>query len=160
MSMLGRTSNNVSKTPERRVPRIEPILEVGDALEADLRAKTQEVAEQVKAYAPALHPDRISATTRIMTDAIGKVAEDAAARIDARVAELDARVIDIKKGAVIFKEMLKQGAEKLSNQVELAMAQYEDLQSKMQESPFGPMPATVTKGPELPSDDGEKPDAA
>jgi len=137
MSLLGSLKGNPEPIAKRRVPRMEPTLEEG------MVQHVQEVAEQIKQYAPTLHPDRVSATTKIMSDAIRKVFEDTAAGIDQRVNELDAKVNDIKRGAELFKDTMHQAADALIRQIELAMAQYEDLSRKMQESPFGPMPAVT-----------------
>jgi len=124
---------------QRRVPRIEP------TLEDDMAREVNAVAAEIKAYAPSVHPDRVSHTTRIMTQAIQKVAE------------LRAKVEDIAKGSETFKQALHAAATALNKQIEVAMAMHEDLSRKLQESPFGAMPAVVTKPAEVKPEPTESP---
>lgn len=123
---------------QQRVEPTPPSLE--DEMTQSMQDKVREVADAVKQYAPSVHPDRVSATTKIMNQAIRKVFEDTAAKIDGRVAEFKAKVDEIERGAEVFKDNMLAAAEALIRQIEIAMAQYEDLTAKMQESPFGPPP--------------------
>jgi hypothetical protein len=99
--------------------------------------------ERIKQYAPPQHSDRISATSRIMCDAVRKVATDTGSSLDERVAELHARVKDvvqhvavIEDGVNAFKQAMQVEADTLIAKIEGVLANYEDMAAKLQQSPF------------------------
>jgi hypothetical protein len=104
------------------------------------------VVQDIKRYAPPQHSDRVSATSKIMCDAIEKVFQDTAGGLDARVAELKSKVDEIDEGVTAFKEAMRNAASGLIDRVSEVMAHYEDITAKLQESPFnGEMPKFLEK---------------
>jgi hypothetical protein len=110
--------------------------------------------ERIKQYAPPQHADRISATSKIMCDAVRKVATDTGSSLDERVAELHARVKDvvahvavIEEGVNAFKEAMQVEANTLVSKIEGVLANYEDIAAKLQQSPFnGDVPKFLAQG--------------
>ena len=96
-------------------------------------------------YAPPIHPDRISATTRIMCDAIDKIFENTATGVDLRIADLSTKVEEIVRYVDEFKSNMRGAADDLINKIKVAMAHYEDITAKMQDSPFNSVPKLVDK---------------
>jgi len=135
----------------RNPPRVEP---TPPSLEEELTQKVREEFpnETVREYAPPLHPDRISDTTRIMKDAISKVIEDAITGVDTRVSEIEAKAADTRKAATLFAELVRNAADQLNKQIEVIMAQVDDVNVKMRESPFGPLPRITQGGPMTPAE--------
>jgi hypothetical protein len=99
--------------------------------------------ERIKQYAPPQHADRISATSKIMCDAVRKVATDTGSSLDERVTELHARVKDviahvavIEDGVSAFKQAMQTEAGALISKIEGVLANYEDIAAKLHQSPF------------------------
>ena len=101
-------------------------------------ARTRKVPEEVAVFAPPIHPDRVSQVTRTMCEAINRIYEDTSAQIDKRVAEFARKVEELHQSAHNFKMTMRDNSDHLIDQVKQAMAQYEDITSKMQESSFAP----------------------
>ena len=129
--------------------RVEPTMPAAPTVEEGMKqilSRVADVADEVRQYAPNVHPDRVSHTSRLMCEAIHKVFEDTASGIDQRVVELRGRVDEIERGAVAFKKAMRESAEILISQVQEVMLHYEDITDKLQQSPFA-----MAKTPKAPA---------
>ena len=118
--------------------RVEPIPPTMEAEMADVISKMErlQAPPEVRPYAPPQHADRVSATSQVMCDAIEKVFVDTAAGLDASVEELAAKLHNIDAGVHAFKEAMRGAADELKRRVEEVMFRFEDIASKLQQSPF------------------------
>jgi hypothetical protein len=115
---------------------------------AKMERPVERPAEAIRHYAPPQHADRVSATSRIMCDAIEKVFNDTAAGLDDRVAELKTKVAEIDDGVNAFKAAMGAAANSLIERVTEVMAHYEDITEKLQQSPFnGTLPKFLAENP-------------
>jgi len=101
------------------------------------KAGTGQVLNEVKAFAPPLHPDRVSHATQMMVDTIDSMYRDCSIEIDNRVADFSAKLEELKRSAEHFKTKMRQGADQLIEKVKGLGADFEDITAKMQESDFG-----------------------
>ena len=121
---------------------------------------------------PVIHPERISETTKIMCQAIDQIFTATAEGVDGRIKqfrtsvekieasvasfkdelaagvdkitdEMHARVPEVEHGASEFKDRMRSRADELIHQIQTAMAHYDDVSTKMHDSPFNTPPAAA-----------------
>ena len=103
-------------------------------LEAEISnviASSRHKPEEVKSFAPSVHPDRISQATKAMVDTIDRLYETTAEGIDHRVAEFTAKVEELQRNAAAFKHRMRTGANDLIKQVTVLGTEYEDIANKL-----------------------------
>ena len=132
--------NNDKRSSDKQQPNIEE--EVKSAITSEIaRARKADAFRgqslEVKAFAPPLHPDRVSHATQMMVDTIDSMYRDCSIEIDNRVADFSAKLEELKRSAEHFKTKMRQGADQLIEKVKGLGADFEDITAKMQESDFG-----------------------
>ena len=83
------------------------------------------------------HPGRLSATTKIMCDAIDEVCTASEKQVGAQITELKTKLTEAESLFAEFKTNMREAADLLKEQITGTMGQYEEVISKMQDSSFG-----------------------
>jgi hypothetical protein len=98
------------------------------------RERLGKVADEVASFAPPIHPDRISQVTKTMVTAIDKIYEDTARALDEKVREHEAMVERLAHTVQAFKTRMRSNADEIISKTKEAMAHFEDITRKMEES--------------------------
>jgi len=122
-----------------RIPRKSP------TLEDSIRELTE--AAEVGRYAPPSHRDHLTATTKIMLDAIDKACKHTEDQIGKRIVELRERMADVERIYEAFTANMHEAAQHLKDRISESMGNFDDVIAKMTESPFKQKPnLAVGKG--------------
>ena len=129
--------NNDKRSSDKQPPLNTIEEEVKSAITSEIARARRGQPLEVKAFAPPLHPDRVSHATQTMCDTIDSMYRDCSVEIDNRVDDFSAKLEELKRSAEHFKTKMRQGADQLIEKVKGLGADFEDITAKMQESDFG-----------------------